>query len=166
MTNRYSQLKSRIADLEAKAEALRKSEVSGVIAKIKEAIKFYDITPRDLFGNKLMRASKLTRAASAKYADSMGNTWGGRGPRPQWLRDALASGAALQSFAVGATRSKAAAKSPSKPSKVPTGTGKARRPKVKMKYRDGDNAWSGRGSQPRWLREKLAGGAKLEDFLV
>jgi DNA-binding protein H-NS len=28
------------------------------------------------------------------------------------------------------------------------------------------NAWVGRGKRPNWLREALAGGAKLEDFAV
>jgi DNA-binding protein H-NS len=39
--------------------------------------------------------------------------------------------------------------------------------KVPVKDRDKEgNAWAGRGAQPRWLREKLKGGAKLEDFAV
>ncbi len=32
--------------------------------------------------------------------DGDGNTWVGRGPRPQWLRDALASGRSLGNFAI------------------------------------------------------------------
>jgi DNA-binding protein H-NS len=35
-----------------------------------------------------------------KYRDGEGNTWVGRGPRPQWLRDALANGKTLADFAV------------------------------------------------------------------
>ena len=39
--------------------------------------------------------------------------------------------------------------------------------KVPVKYRDRPgNTWAGRGAQPRWLREKLKAGAKLEDFAV
>ena len=39
--------------------------------------------------------------------------------------------------------------------------------KAPIKYRDrAGNKWSGRGAQPRWLREKLKGGAKLADFAV
>ena len=39
--------------------------------------------------------------------------------------------------------------------------------KVPIKYRDrSGNTWAGRGAQPVWLREKLQGGAKLEDFAV
>ena len=36
----------------------------------------------------------------AKFRDADGNVWVGRGPRPQWLRDALARGKTLQDFAV------------------------------------------------------------------
>jgi len=39
--------------------------------------------------------------------------------------------------------------------------------KVAIKYRDkSGNAWSGRGSQPRWLVAAMADGHKLEEFLV
>ena len=39
--------------------------------------------------------------------------------------------------------------------------------KVPVKFRDrSGNTWAGRGAQPRWLREKLKAGAKLEDFDV
>lgn len=45
----------------------------------------------------------------------------------------------------------------------------AERQKVAVKYRDpsnAENSWTGRGMTPRWLREKIEAGAKLEDFLV
>ena len=39
--------------------------------------------------------------------------------------------------------------------------------KVPIKYRDKEgNTWAGRGAQPRWLRDKLKDGAKIEDFAV
>lgn len=39
---------------------------------------------------------------------------------------------------------------------------------VAAKYRDpaSGQTWTGRGKQPVWLRDKLAGGASLEDFAV
>jgi len=43
-----------------------------------------------------------------------------------------------------------------------------RRP-VAIKYRDPqspDSTWTGRGMKPRWIRDKLTAGAKIEDFLV
>lgn len=36
-----------------------------------------------------------------------------------------------------------------------------------VRYRDGaGNTWAGRGKQPVWLRDRLAAGATLGDFLV
>ena len=46
---------------------------------------------------------------------------------------------------------------------------KRRSAKVAVKYRDPENrknTWSGRGSQPRWLREKVRRGLTPADFLV
>jgi DNA-binding protein H-NS len=37
----------------------------------------------------------------AKYRDTHGNTWAGRGAQPVWLREALKGGAKLEDFAVG-----------------------------------------------------------------
>lgn len=37
---------------------------------------------------------------------------------------------------------------------------------VPIKYRSGEQTWTGRGRKPNWLVEKLATGAKLEDFAV
>jgi DNA-binding protein H-NS len=37
---------------------------------------------------------------------------------------------------------------------------------VAIKYRDGDNTWTGRGRPPKWMEEKIAAGAKKEDFLI
>lgn len=58
----------------------------------------------------------------------------------------------------GLTVSDLSAKAPKK-----SGTGK-----VAAKYRNkatGDS-WSGRGLQPKWLKAALAGGAKLQDFVI
>jgi DNA-binding protein H-NS len=39
--------------------------------------------------------------------------------------------------------------------------------KVPVKFRDKEgNTWAGRGAQPRWLRDRLKSGAKLQDFAV
>jgi DNA-binding protein H-NS len=41
-------------------------------------------------------------AGVVAYRDEAGNTWVGRGKRPQWLRDALAGGRKLEDFKVAA----------------------------------------------------------------
>lgn len=53
--------------------------------------------------------------------------------------------------------------------KAPTSTPKLRTgAKVPAKYRDPatGQSWSGRGLHPKWLKQALAGGAKLSDFAL
>jgi DNA-binding protein H-NS len=70
----------------------------------------YDITAADLglsggagYPRKksVKRSTKVSKQAAsiAAYSDGKGNAWGGRGPRPRWLKEALAAGAKLEEFA-------------------------------------------------------------------
>ncbi len=161
MTKTYQQLVKQIESLKHQADQVRRKEVQGVVSRIKEAIAAYELTPEDLFG-KGSRAGgaaqpKSSRAkagaARAAYQDGAGNTWSGRGPRPQWLKAALAEGKSLEDFAVGKRRAARA-----KP---------AKKFKVAAKYRDeAGNTWSGRGSRPRWLQAALDNGRTLEELAV
>jgi DNA-binding protein H-NS len=93
----YSTIKAEIAKLEKQAEALRKTEVAGVIAKIKEAIAAYALTAADLgLGRGAAKAARTSTAKSskktstkigvAKYRDpKTGKTWTGRGKPPAWI---------------------------------------------------------------------------------
>ena len=109
----YSQVQKQIAKLQREADALKKKEVGGVVARIKEAIQHYELTAQDLFGG---RASKGTSASKqkvssskngmkgkkvpVKYRDENGNTWSARGSQPRWLVTALASGRKIEEFLV------------------------------------------------------------------
>jgi DNA-binding protein H-NS len=106
----YVELQQQIKQLQQQAEALKLEERQGVIDRMKEAIAVYDITAAEL-GLRKERAKsatgqqkrlgkkKKTQGATPAYSDGKGNSWGGRGPRPKWLREALANGAALEEFA-------------------------------------------------------------------
>jgi len=114
MTKTYVQIQKQIETLKREADKLKRKEVDDVIAKIKEAISVYELTAADLgldgksaagrgaAAKKRGRPATKARAkvSEAKFRDESGNTWGGRGPRPQWLRDALGAGKTLQDFAV------------------------------------------------------------------
>lgn len=123
MAKTYIELMAEIEQLQSQAAKLKDREKSEVVARIKQAIAVYGLTARDLGLDKPGRAPagkktvgrkpKTAKAAKragrkpraeviAKFRDEAGNTWSGRGPRPAWLRNALASGAALDSFAVQA----------------------------------------------------------------
>jgi DNA-binding protein H-NS len=112
MARTYAQIQKEIEALAREAEQLKRKEIGDVVSRIKEAIQVYGLTASDLGlastrgGRRISRkgptrvASKNKRPADVKFRDENGNTWGGRGPRPQWLRDALAAGKNLQDFAV------------------------------------------------------------------
>lgn len=111
MTKTYSQLMKQIGNLQREADEVRRKEISGVVDRIKEAIKAYQLTAADL-GLTSARKPRAAKAATkrrgtrkagravVKFRDEAGNTWGGRGPRPAWLRSALAAGKQLSDFAV------------------------------------------------------------------
>lgn len=117
MPKSLSQIQKQIAKLQAEAEALRKKEAGDVIARIKEAIAHYNITPEELFGGRASvggtRAAKVgrgQRAGAAKgkrktvgvirFRDDTGNAWTGHGRRPQWYVNAIASGKTADQLAV------------------------------------------------------------------
>lgn len=167
MARTLVQVQRQIAELKAVEDKLRQAEIAGVVARIREAIGVYGITSQDLFGTNAAkskgRPKAQTRSGAAKYADGTGNTWSGRGRRPGWVVDALGSGKTLEDFAASQEGSVSASQ-PAAPKRKGKSAGK--KPSVPPKYSDGTNAWSGRGSQPVWLKAALADGKNLEDFAV
>lgn len=132
-----SSILSQIERLQKEAAAIQ----TEVVARIRKDIEKYGLTAEQLFGNataakrgsakaagaKPARSTKVTKVAKApktaktpkppKYADGAGNTWGGMGKRPDWLRAALAAGKSLEEFLIAAA--------------VPSATGPAKSPKRK-----------------------------------
>lgn len=174
MAQTYTQIQRQIEALQKQADRLKTSEVKGVIERIKIAIRHYGLTAEQLgYGNAKARPGKSrkvpakkaanasNRSSAAAYADGNGNVWGGRGPRPLWLRDAVAAGKTLEEFANKATVPTGAA-----PSEKTVKTA-ARKRSAKTTYRDEmGNSWSGFGPTPRWLREALEAGKSLDHFAV
>lgn len=117
MTKSYEQILKQIETLQLEAEKLRRKELGGVIERIREAVDHYGLTAADLgLGPASPKAAKAPKAVAAKkrkprkaaktadrtakFRDEAGNTWVGRGKRPDWLRAALANGKTLNDFAV------------------------------------------------------------------
>jgi DNA-binding protein H-NS len=123
MAKTLAQIEEQIAKLQEQKEAIKAKEVSGVVARIKEAIAHYGLAVEDLFGSQAggrkgarTATAKSTRKAASKkaagkragkgvrvpvkYRDDAGNTWTGRGNKPRWLVAALASGKNAEDFAV------------------------------------------------------------------
>ncbi len=118
MTKTYAQIVKQIEVLKQDAERIRRKEIEGVVGRIREAIAAYGLTAEDLGFNAKpkakgkgaakaaparksgVKAKAGKPAAAIKFSNGSGGTWGGRGKRPQWLRDALAAGKTLADFAV------------------------------------------------------------------
>jgi DNA-binding protein H-NS len=178
MAYTYTQIVKQIESLRRKADSARKKEVSGVITRIKEAIKFYDLSADELgfgggragpsvsapAGARKRKAgapkSKSKFGDAAKYRDANGNEWVGRGPRPIWLRQAIASGKSLADFAIGGEAPASVEKKVSRKAR----SKRAKRTPV-AKYKDASGkTWSGRGRRPGWFVKALAEGKAPESM--
>jgi DNA-binding protein H-NS len=107
MTKTYAQIQKQIEKLQQQATALRQKEVQGVIGRIKEAIAHYGLTVDDLFGTRAAapkaakkHAGNGKKTSVPKYRDEAGNTWTGRGKRPNWFLQALATGKTPQDLLI------------------------------------------------------------------
>lgn len=110
MAKTLAQIEKQIQALQREADAIKASEKSGVVARIRDAIAHYSITaaelglgadgaaaPRKTRGpNKVKKGDKKpaaeTKTPVAKYRDEAGNSWSGRGPKPKWFKAALDAG--------------------------------------------------------------------------
>lgn len=139
MAKTVEQIRQQIAKLQERERMLLQKEAAGVVARIKEAVAHYGITPEQIFGS-----ADATKPASKRVATKR----------------------------VAAKKAAAARKSPAKgegstTSRTGRGPSPAKGMKVAAKFSDGaGNSWSGRGSQPRWLRAAIESGKSLQDFAV
>lgn len=174
MSQSYTQIQKKIAALQQQAEILRAKEVRGVIDRIKTAIEHYGLTADQLGlgapsgGAKRGTAPAVGQSTPApRYSDAQGNQWSGRGPRPRWLKDALAAGRKLEELTNGAARADQIGGGLAKASAGRKSSKPTAKRKAKAQYRDeAGNTWGGMGPRPRWLREAIASGASLESLLV
>lgn len=177
MTTSYTQIQKKIAALQQKADVLRAKEVRGVIDRIKIAIEHYSLTADQLGFDSPTGGAKRGTAPAARgaapaprYSDGQGNQWSGRGPRPRWLKEALAAGRQLEDLTNGADRADRTVQAGAGQAKA-SAAGKTSKPmakrKAKAQYRDeAGNTWGGMGPRPRWLREAIASGTSLESLRV
>jgi len=90
------------AAIEKKIEEAGRRERSDAIAKVKSLMAEHGLSITDLSARNAAKPAKKAGAkVAAKYRDaSTGNSWSGRGLRPNWLKAALAAGRKLEDFAV------------------------------------------------------------------
>lgn len=129
---------------------------SWLLQALAEGATLHGLMPKPVKPKRVAKQPRLTQKSEAPYADEAGNTWTGKGRRPNWLLDALARGAPLERFAMS---------KPVQLKQVPGVKPKRRRGQPLAPYEDVDgNTWSGKGRRPNWLNVALDAGASLEDF--
>jgi DNA-binding protein H-NS len=99
------ELEAQAKKLLQEAEVLRRQELKAVIGQIKNTMAQYKITPKDLGfqvnggGARRQRSSGVP--AIAKYIGPTGEKWsGGRGRKPDWVKEVLAQGRRLEEFLI------------------------------------------------------------------
>lgn len=139
------------------------------IQQLRSVVEKYAILPQELgFSGASPRGEggqrlPLQRVASRYVDPATGRSWGGRGARPAWLREALASGRNLGEFLTTEPAAAVAVVFPPVPA-MPVHQPHPREPR----YRDPvtQKTWGGRGAHPAWLRDAIAAGRRKEDFLI
>lgn len=100
----YEKLLAEIATLQAKADEIRAGKRAEAIQTVNRLVAQFEIKSREV----RFRMAQPTKAAvsdgrstvAPRYADGQGNTWSGRGKQPRWLRDGLAGGRTIESYAL------------------------------------------------------------------
>ena len=114
-----TQIRQQIEQLQQQAAEIQAREKESVLADIRQKIIDYAITPQEL-GLTTPRAARKPRAAPAKargkgrakpkaeaaYRAPDGQAWsGGRGRKPRWVQEILASGGDLEKYRVRGRKS-------------------------------------------------------------
>lgn len=171
MAKSLSSILSQIERLQKEAAAIQ----TEVVARIRKDIEKYGLTAEQLFGGtspakrggaktavaKPAQSTKVAKARKApktskppKYADGTGNTWGGMGKRPDWLRAALAAGKSLEEFLIAAAAT-GPAKSPKVKASAAAGAKAAARKRAPAKTRASAKARA--AATPKPARKAAAG---------
>jgi DNA-binding protein H-NS len=96
------ELLARKAEIEKQIDDAARNERAEAIAKVKALMAEHGLSVADLGGRGSAKGARgMGSKVAAKYRDgATGQTWSGRGLRPNWLKAALASGRKLEDFAV------------------------------------------------------------------
>jgi DNA-binding protein H-NS len=89
------------AALEKQIADAQREERGAAIAKVKALMAEYGLSLADLGTRSAAAPRKASGKVAAKYRNpATGDTWSGRGLKPNWLKAALESGRKIEDFAV------------------------------------------------------------------
>lgn len=94
------ELETLVRDAQAEIVARKEAERERVLQQVRELAASIGMSVEELL--RLQKSGRGTGTVEAKYRhpENPELTWSGRGKRPQWVTDALASGKTLEDLAV------------------------------------------------------------------
>jgi DNA-binding protein H-NS len=90
----YLELKQQAEEFMAKANEVRKQEITAIVSEMRIKIAEYGISAKDL-GFASSRGEKKAKADGGlemRFKGPNGELWSGLGRQPQWLKDEIAKG--------------------------------------------------------------------------
>lgn len=81
----YKELLAQKQELDAEIEQARQVEAEHALSTVRETIAAFGFTPDDVFGTRRKARGASNGAPRFRHPET-GETWGGRGPRPRWLK--------------------------------------------------------------------------------
>jgi|SRR3954468_12695612 DNA-binding protein H-NS len=92
------ELQALARDVETEVVTRRAAEKERVLNQIRELAGSLGMTPEELLREE--RGGSSAVAPKYRHPDNPGLTWSGRGKRPTWINEALASGKTLDDLAI------------------------------------------------------------------
>ena len=98
----FDELLSRKISIEEVIKRREQKEIETLVSKTQALANTLGVSVCSLLGVRKSSASKARkkRDVRVRYQDGNGNTWTGRGKKPQWVQDLLAAGEDLEKFRV------------------------------------------------------------------
>ena len=94
-----SELQELAKEVETEIVTRRETEKKRVLDQIRELAGSIGMTPEELLGHQA-KGGGAKAQAKYRHPDDPAQTWSGRGKRPAWVNEALASGKTLEELAV------------------------------------------------------------------
>ncbi|MEI8185240.1 MAG: H-NS histone family protein [Chlorobiaceae bacterium] len=98
--SKLSEIKAQIAQLQRDAEEIFKLEKQAAIADITSKLFAYNISIEEIAEKKRGFKATPNTPTSIKYRKSEHEYWGGRGPKPKWVKDVEARGERIDLYRV------------------------------------------------------------------
>jgi DNA-binding protein H-NS len=97
---RLTEIKAQIAELQKEADEVFKNDKQGAIADIISKMFAYNISAEELLNKGKAVKSASSTSSPIKYRKSEFEVWGGRGPKPKWVKAVEEQGENLEVYRV------------------------------------------------------------------